>query len=1080
MPINKKIKKILVIGSGPIVIGQAAEFDYAATQALKSLKEENLEVVLVNSNPATIMTDTLVADRIYIEPLTKEIIEKIIKIEKPDSFLTTIGGQTGLNLALELSKNDFLKQNNVKLLGANLETIKKAEDRNLFKKQMQKINQPVILSDCANTKTKALDILEKIGLPLIVRPAFTLGGTGGGIASTKEEFLKIVSKGLSLSPIGQVLIEKSVAGWKEIEFELIRDFNSNVVVVCEMENLDPVGIHTGDSIVVAPTLTISDKQYQTLRCASIEIVNSLKVEGGCNCQFALNPKTSEYAVIEVNPRVSRSSALASKATGYPIAKVAAKVAIGFCLNEIENQITKKSACFEPALDYVVVKFPKWPFDKFVYAKKNLGPQMKATGEVMSIATNFEQALLKAVRGCEINQTTLSLKEFENLKKDEILKKLKTVDDRRIFLVYTAIKKNIEISLINKITKIDEWFLFKLKNIAEMENLLKEQKNQDAEFLNEEIYLKAKKMGFLNSTIKELTGKKIKTKLKASFNMVDTCAAEFLAKTPYFYSSYDGEDESFFYSKQCSKQKVLVLGTGPIRIGQGIEFDYCCVHCILALKKLGFKAIICNNNPETVSTDFDTADKLYFEAVELENVLNIVEKENPIGVIVQFGGQTAIKLAKSLNEKNIKILGTSFNSIDIAEDREKFDNLLEKFSIPRPKGFAVYSKKEAVEKANILKYPVLLRPSYVLGGQNMTIAYSDEDVCEYMEIIGQNNLKNSVLVDKYLTGIEAEVDAICDGQDILIPGIMQHIERAGVHSGDSISVYPCQNLSNSVVEKIVKYTKIIAVSLNVKGLLNIQFVIQNEEVFIIEANPRSSRTVPYISKVTNVSMVELATKIMFGEKIKNLKLPTGLLKNNEYVAVKVPVFSFEKLNNVDVKLGPEMKSTGEVLGISDNFSDALFKGLLAAGYNMHFENKKGVLITVKDRDKPEIVPLAKQFKNLGFKIYATAGTANFLEKNLISCTKVFKAHEGKNSTLELIENKKVDFIISTSAEGKLKALDSAKIRIKSTQISIPCLTSIDTAKAYSFSLKHSLKKDKIKNIKLICLNDSFKKQKSYIK
>lgn len=1080
MGVKKNIKKVLVIGSGPIIIGQAAEFDYAATQALKSLKEENLEVVLVNSNPATIMTDKLMADHIYIEPLTKEIVEKIIKIEKPDSFLTTIGGQTGLNLALELSKDNFLKENNVKLLGANLETIKKAEDRELFKKEMEKINQPIIVSDCANTKAKALDVLEKIGLPVIIRPAFTLGGTGGGIASTKEEFLKIVLKGLSLSPIHQVLIEKSVAGWKEIEFELIRDSNSNVVVVCAMENLDPVGIHTGDSIVVAPTLTISDKQYQNLRSASIEIINSLKVEGGCNCQFALNPKTSQYAVIEVNPRVSRSSALASKATGYPIAKVAAKVAIGFCLNEIENQITKKSACFEPALDYVVVKFPKWPFDKFIHAKKNLGPQMKATGEVMSIATNFEQALLKAVRGCEINQTTLSLKEFENLTTEEILKKLETVDDKRIFLIYAAIKKNIEISQINKITKIDDWFLNKLKNIAKTEEILKEQKKISQEFLNPDVYLKAKKMGFLDSTIEKLTEKKIKTKKTANFKMVDTCAAEFLAKTPYFYSDYDGEDESNFSFEGSFKKKVLVLGSGPIRIGQGIEFDYCCVHCVLALKKLGFKAIICNNNPETVSTDFDTADKLYFEAVELENVLNIIKKEQPIGVIVQFGGQTAIKLAKSLHEKNIKILGTSFNSIDIAEDREKFDKLLEEFSIPRPKGFAVYSTKEAIKKANILKYPVLLRPSYVLGGQNMTIAYCNEDVLEYMKIIEQNNSKDSVLIDKYLTGIEAEVDAICDGEDIIIPGIMQHIERAGVHSGDSISVYPCQNLSDSVVEKIVEYTKIIAVSLKVKGLLNIQFVIQNEKVYIIEANPRSSRTVPYISKVTNVSMVELATKIMFGEKIKNLNIASGLLKNSEYIAVKVPVFSFEKLNNVDISLGPEMKSTGEVLGISDNFSDALFKGLLAAGYNMHFENKKGVLITVKDIDKPEIVPLAKQFKNLGFKIYATAGTANFLEKNLISCTKVFKAHEGKNSTLELIENKKVDFIISTSTQGKLKALDSAKIRIKSTQISIPCLTSIDTAKAYSFSLKHSLKKDKIKNIKLFCLNENLNKEKNYNK
>ncbi len=1022
MPVRKDIKKVLVIGSGPIIIGQAAEFDYAGTQALKALKEENLEVVLVNSNPATIMTDKFMADQIYIEPLTKDSIKKIIELEKPDSLLSIIGGQTGLNLAMGLYEDGFLKKHNIKLLGADINTIKKAEDRNLFKQTMKKIGQPVIESKTANTLKEAEEVLNSIKLPVVVRPAFTLGGTGGGIATTKEEFLNIVKNGLLYSPISQVLIEKSVAGWKEIEFEVVKDSASNTITICSMENVDPIGVHTGDSIVVAPALTLSDKELQMLRTASIKIVKELNVNGGCNCQFALNPNSFEYAVIEVNPRVSRSSALASKATGYPIAKVATKVAIGFHLNEIINQITKKTyACFEPSLDYIVLKFPKWPFDKFSYANRNLGPQMKATGEVMSIATNFEQALMKAIRGAEINQETLTLKEFENLKDEEILKGLEKVTDKRIFLVFEAIKKGVPIKTIENLTKIDSFFLSKLKNLAEMEKILTSEKtNKNSTFLDEELYVKAKKMGFLNKTIENLTGKKIKNKLNANFKMVDTCAAEFLSSTPYFYSTYDEENEALSLDENLKEsKKVLVLGSGPIRIGQGIEFDYCCVHCIWALKKLNFKAIICNNNPETVSTDFDIGDKLYFEPVQFEDVEEIIKTEKPMGVIIQFGGQTAIKLGLQLKKANIPILGTSFESVDVAEDRKKFDALLEKFSIPRPKGYSVFSVDEAITAANNLKYPVLLRPSYVLGGQNMVIAYGDEDVYEYMKIITKNKLENPVLIDKYLTGIEAEVDAICDGKNCLIPGIMEHIERAGVHSGDSISVYPSQNLSEEIVSKIVKYTKTIASALNVVGLLNIQFVIHENEVFIIEANPRSSRTVPFMSKVTNIPMVELATRVIFGEKIKDLNYGEGLIKNNNYVAVKVPVFSFEKLNNVDVHLGPEMKSTGEVLGVSNNFSDALFKGLLAAGYNMNYENKKGVLITVRDKDKPEIVPIAKNLKNLGFKIYATKGTANFLNKNMVSCTEVLKAHESEKSRLNLIKKIEVDLLISTSYKTKVQ-------------------------------------------------------------
>lgn len=1093
MPLNKEIKKIMVIGSGPIVIGQAAEFDYAGAQACRALKEEGLEVVLVNSNPATIMTDKAMADHIYIEPLTVESIEKIIDIEKPDSLLSTLGGQTGLTISMKLAKSGFLERRGVKLLGANPQTIDKAEDRQMFKDTMEKIGQPCIPSRVVENINDALNYLEIIGLPVIIRPAFTLGGTGGGIAKTKEEFVEIASNGLRLSPISQILIEKCVSGWKEIEFEVVRDSKSNVITVCSMENFDPVGVHTGDSIVIAPAVTLSDREYQMLRTASIDIISELKVEGGCNCQFALNPESFEYAVIEVNPRVSRSSALASKATGYPIAKVATKIAIGYTLDEIINQVTGNTyACFEPALDYVVVKFPKWPFDKFVYAKRTLGTQMKATGEVMSIAPTFEQAIMKSVRGAELGLDTLSLSECEKMTDEQLLKQLYVVDDRRLFVVYEAIKriigfrenstgyvaweedfsdkmKNSEVNIkhgdiqsfadmtikdIHNITKIDNWFLYKLENLAEMECNLKFPVKDGLDYLSGDLYLSAKKMGFLDSTVERLSRLKIKSRRKSSFKMVDTCAAEFAATTPYFYSTYDDENEAkeFIEKSGSDKKRIIVFGSGPIRIGQGIEFDYCSVHCAWALKKLGYEAVICNNNPETVSTDFDTGDRLYFDPVQLEDVENVIATEKPFGVIVQFGGQTSIKLTKKLNEMGVNILGTSAEAIDMAEDRERFDKLLEDCNIARPQGYTVFETQEALKAADKLGYPVLLRPSYVLGGQNMIIAHSSADVVEYMEIITKHKIENPVLIDKYMMGTEVEVDAICDGENFLIPGIMEHIERAGVHSGDSISVYPSQNISAEIKQKIIEYTKRLALALNVKGLLNIQYVVYNNDVYIIEVNPRSSRTVPYISKVTGVPMVDLATKVMFGQKLKDLGYGTGLFPAGEYVAVKVPVFSFEKLHDVDTQLGPEMKSTGEVLGIAKNFQDALVKGLLAAGYSMNKADKKGVLITVRDTDKPNSIELAEKFRELGFELFGTAGTASFLNKNMVPCNTVQKIHEGDNNTLKLIESGEISYVVSTSAKGRLPVRDSVKIRRKTVELSIPCLTSIDTANALVDSLK----------------------------
>ena len=1041
MPLRSDIKKVLVIGSGPIIIGQAAEFDYAGTQACRALKQEGLEVVLINSNPATIMTDKAMADKVYIEPLTLDVVKKIIEIEKPDSILSTLGGQTGLTLSMQLAECGFLAEHNVKLLGANPETIHKAEDRQAFKDTMEKIGEPVIPSKVVETVEDAVDFAKVIHYPVIVRPAFTLGGTGGGIANNEEELIDIATNGLRLSPITQILVEKCISGWKEIEFEVIRDIKGNVITVCSMENFDPVGVHTGDSIVIAPAVTLSDKEYQMLRTAALNIISELKVEGGCNCQFALHPTSFKYAVIEVNPRVSRSSALASKATGYPIAKVATRIAIGYTLDEIINAVTGKTyACFEPALDYVVVKFPKWPFDKFVYAKRTLGTQMMATGEVMAIGTSFEQAMMKAVRSIELGLDSMNLKKLKKLSDEEIYNKIKDVDDERSFVVFEAIKRGVALEEIHDITKIDMWFLSKLKNLADLEAYL-----ADGELTCEKYDL-AKKYGYLDSTIERMSGQKCPKRTRAVFKMVDTCAGEFKAETPYFYSTYDEENEArqFIDRTDTGKKKVIVFGSGPIRIGQGIEFDYCSVHCVWALKEMGYDAIICNNNPETVSTDFDTGDRLYFDPLTKEDVESIIETEKPYGVVVQFGGQTAIKLTKHLSDMGVRILGTSADSIDAAEDRERFDELLNKCGIPRPAGHTVMNTEEALKAAQDLGYPVLMRPSYVLGGQNMIIAHSDQDIIEYMEIITRTALENPVLIDKYMMGKEVEVDAICDGTDYLIPGIMEHIERAGVHSGDSISVYPALTLTKRIRETIVEYTRRLAMALNVIGLVNIQYVVYNNEVYVIEVNPRSSRTVPYISKVTGVPMVDIATKIMLGESLKEQGYQSGLHKEGDFIAVKVPVFSFEKLHDVDTALGPEMKSTGECLGIARTFEDALFKGLVAAGYNMKKDG--GVLITVRDTDKQEIIYVADKFEQLGFDIYATSGTASTLNRNMVAANVVRKASEEKPNVMTLLDSGKINYVISTSAKGRIPAYDSVKIRRKTVERSICCLTAIDTANA----------------------------------
>ena len=1050
MPLNKDIKKVLVIGSGPIVIGQAAEFDYAGTQACRALREDGIEIVLVNSNPATIMTDKAMADKIYIEPLNLTTIKRIIEKEKPDSILSGFGGQTGLTLSMQLAKEGFLESHNVRLLGASPETIDKAEDRQMFKDTMEKIGQPCIPSKVVTTVEDAEAFALEIGYPVIIRPAFTLGGSGGGIVNNQEELREVAANGLALSPITQILVEKSIAGWKEIEFEVMRDSKGNTITVCSMENLDPVGVHTGDSIVIAPTVTLSDKEYQMLRSAALKIIDELGVEGGCNCQFALHPTSFEYAVIEVNPRVSRSSALASKATGYPIAKVATKIAIGYTLDEIKNAVTGKTyAAFEPALDYVAVKFPKWPFDKFVYAKRELGTQMKATGEVMSIADTFEMALMKAVRGAEISLDTLNLPKFAT-ESDENLWHIAThATDERLFAVYELLKRGVSVEKMHEETMIDCWFLSKILNLLNYERELA--KGQ----LTQELYTQGKKLGYPDSTIARLSGCEVTFERKPTFKMVDTCAGEFAAHTPYFYATYDteeagGEDEALeFIGENREKQTVIVLGSGPIRIGQGIEFDYASVHCVMSLRQLGYEVVIINNNPETVSTDFDTGDRLYFEPLSPEDVLDIINIEKPIGVVVAFGGQTAIKLTKTLAAHNIPILGSSADTIDMAEDRERFDELLERSGIKRPKGHTIMTTEEALNAARDLGYPVLMRPSYVLGGQNMIIAYCDEDIQEYMAIILSHKQDNPVLIDKYLSGMEIEVDAICDGENILIPGIMEHVERTGIHSGDSIAVYPASDIDDDMSAKIVATTETLCRELNALGLINLQYILMDGEIYVIEVNPRASRTVPYISKVTGVPMCDLATKVSLGYKLVDLGFGTGLYKPSPYVAVKVPVFSFEKLTDVDTHLGPEMKSTGEVLGIGNNLEEALYKGLIASGHKM--TKGGGVFITVRDQDKPEIGEIAKKFDKMGFAIYATTGTAMVLAKVGLSVKIVDKIHESSVNTITLLESGKVNYVISTSAKGRNPARDSVKIRRKASLLGIPCLTALDTANALADSL-----------------------------
>ena len=1062
MPKIDSIKKTLVLGSGPIIIGQAAEFDYSGTQACEALKEEGVEVVLINSNPATIMTDKEVAHKIYIEPLTLEAIEKVIEKERPDSLLAGMGGQTALNLAVELSDAGILDKYGVKVIGTSIESIKKGEDRDEFREMMRSINQPVIESDIVTNLEDGIIYAEKIGYPVIIRPAYTLGGTGGGIAENKEELIEILTHGLQLSPVTQVLIEKSIKGWKEIEYEVMRDGNGDCITVCNMENVDPVGVHTGDSIVVAPSQTLSDKEYQLLRTASIEIINAIEVKGGCNVQIALHPHRLEYAIIEINPRVSRSSALASKATGYPIAKVAAKIALGYTLDEIENAVTKKTkACFEPTLDYVVVKIPKWPFDKFKQANRRLGTKMMATGEIMSIGSNFEAALLKGIRSLEIGKYSLIHKPSEQRTIEELKERVVMPDDERLFDLAEMIRRGYSIDMIEKITGVDKWFLYRIDWIVKQEEKLKTMKIEDIS----KDYLKTlKKKGFSDKGIADLM--KISPEkvyelrslynIHAAYKMVDTCGGEFDALSPYYYSTYEEYDEVVV----SDKRKIVVLGSGPIRIGQGIEFDYCSVHCIKALRKLGIETIIVNNNPETVSTDFDTSDKLYFEPLTEEEVLNIIEKEKPEGVILQFGGQTAIKLAKFLDEKNIPILGTDFNDIDAAEDREKFDELLEKLNINRPKGIAVWSTEEGIKHASEIGYPVLVRPSYVLGGQGMEITYNEAKLKAYLDSAFERDSKNPVLIDKYLVGREIEVDAICDKEDVLIPGIMEHLERAGVHSGDSITMYPSQNISDDIKEKILDYTKKIALELNVLGMVNIQFIEFKGELYIIEVNPRASRTVPYISKVSGVPIVDLATKCMLGAKLKDLGYGTGIYKTPDLIAVKVPVFSMSKLARVDVSLGPEMKSTGEVLGVGETLEEALYKGFTAAGKKM--SNDRGVVLaTVNDQDKEEFLEIAKDMKRVGYTFMATEGTASLLKSNGIDAIIVNKIGEVRPNILDVITNNQVDMVINTPTKGNDATRDGFRIRRLATEYSIDVMTSLDTLKALVKVNQKHIKKEQLK-------------------
>ncbi len=1046
MPKRSDIQKVLVIGSGPIVIGQAAEFDYAGAQACRVLKDAGCNVVLCNSNPATIMTDKMLADEIYLEPLTEDSLKRIIIKERPDSLLASLGGQTGLTMGCKLAKSGFLEEWGVKLIGTKLDAIDRAEDRELFKETMQKLGQPVVPSDIAYSEDECAAIAGKLGYPVIVRPAFTLGGAGGGVAKDEEELRLIAHNGLMLSPISQVLVEKYIGGWKEIEFEVLRDGKGNVLTVCSMENFDPVGVHTGDSIVIAPAVTLSDKEYQMLRTASLEIITELGIEGGCNCQFALHPDSFEYAVIEVNPRVSRSSALASKATGYPIAKVSTKIALGYTLDEIKNDVTGKTyACFEPALDYVVVKLPKWPFDKFLYAGRNLGSRMKATGEVMAIGSSFEQAIMKAVRGAEISLDTLGHPKFERMTKEELALEIHKQTDERIFAVYAALKQGITVDEIFSATKIDRWFLAKLSNLIAYEKSIAGHK------LTKREYLEGKRLGFTDRTLSRLSGE-LPMHRRACFKMVDTCAAEFSASTPYFYSTYDdlSHDEAKPFVEKSKKKRVIVIGSGPIRIGQGIEFDYSSVHCVWTLKELGYEVIIINNNPETVSTDFDTADRLYFESLTPEDVQSVIDVEKPYGVVVTFGGQTAIKLCGYLAKKGIRILGTGADSVDIAEDRERFDELLERFGIARPQGLTVMTKEEAVRAAETLGYPVLLRPSYVIGGQNMTIAFTENDISRYMDVILSQKIENPVLCDKYLMGSELEVDAISDGVDVLIPGIMQHIERAGVHSGDSIAVYPPYHLSDVMLKKIVEVSTQLAVELKTKGLINIQYLIYQNRLYVIEVNPRASRTIPYISKVTGVPMVELATRIMAGAKLKKLGYGTGLYPNSPYVAVKVPVFSFEKLNDVNSQLGPEMKSTGEVLGIGKTIEEALFKGLVSAGFKMCHPTKDrpvGVYFTVNDQDKPELVAIAKKFADLGCNLYATAGTAKVISDLGVDVMVVPRLKATKEVS-SLMDQGKIDYIIYTGKTDVDSIADYIELHHHAVLLGVTVLTSLDTARALS--------------------------------
>ncbi len=1057
MPKIEAIKKVLVIGSGPIVIGQAAEFDYAGTQACRSLKEEGMEVVLINSNPATIMTDKAIADCVYIEPLTVEIVQKLIKKEKPDSILPTLGGQAALNIAMELEESGFLKQENVRLIGTTAKTIRKAEDRLEFKETMEKIQEPVAASIVVDKTEDAIAFANEIGYPVVIRPAYTLGGSGGGIANNEEELRDICANGLRLSRVGQCLIERCIAGWKEIEYEVMRDSAGNCITVCNMENIDPVGVHTGDSIVVAPSQTLGDKEYQMLRSSALNIITELGITGGCNVQFALHPESFEYCVIEVNPRVSRSSALASKATGYPIAKVAAKIALGYTLDEIPNAITQKTyASFEPALDYCVVKIPRLPFDKFLQAKRTLTTQMKATGEVMSICDNFEGALMKALRSLEQHIDSLDIGRYSERSKEELLERIHAVDDRRIFIIAELLRKGATYDEIHAITKIDYWFIDKISRLVEMETILKSRK------LTPDILAEAKRMefpdhviaGYAHMTEKQVRQMRLENGITAVFKMVDTCAAEFAASTPYYYSVFGSQTEAEA-DKKTAKKRILVLGSGPIRIGQGIEFDFCSVHCVWSLARSGYETIIVNNNPETVSTDFDVADKLYFEPLTPEDVQNIVDIEKPDGAVVQFGGQTAIKLTEALLKMGVPILGTSAEDVDAAEDRELFDDILGKCGIPRPAGKTVFTTEEALAAAGELGYPVLVRPSYVLGGQGMQIAINGDDIREFMSVINRHVQEHPILVDKYLMGKEVEVDAVCDGEDILIPGIMEHVERAGIHSGDSISVYPAMSISSHVQEILVDYTKKLAQSLHVVGLINIQFIVYDEEVYVIEVNPRSSRTVPYISKVTGIPVVQLASRVILGEKIKDMGYEPGLAPKADYIAIKMPVFSFEKLRGAEISLGPEMKSTGECLGIAKSFEEALHKAFMGAGIQL--PKHKKMILTVSDNAKEEAVSVAKRFQNLGYVIYATRGTAGFLGKQGVDVIGINKIEQSAPTLMDLLLGHEIDLVIDIPKQGE-HSHDGFLIRRTSIETGVTCLTSLDTANALLTALEDTCERE----------------------